>query len=1093
MSLCPRCAGVSPPGARFCPACGTPLIAVPDTRFASPDTYTPPHLAARILGSRSALAGERKQVTVLFADVKGSMELFADRDPEQASRILEETLGLMLEAVHRYEGTVNQVMGDGIMALFGAPLAREDHAVRACYAALRMQERVTAYGDALQREQALPVQIRVGLNSGEVVVRSIGSDLHMAYTAVGQTVNLAARMEQMAKPASILATAETTALAGSRVVTRPLGPIPVRGLAEPVEVHELVGAARLRSRLEGLDARALVPVVGREAELERLLDALSAVRAGRGQVVSLVGEAGVGKSRLLREVTRLGRSEGWLVLEVAGVSFGRAMGYSAGVEMHRQYFEVEDSDSPGVIRDKVGRKLAALDPALEDGVPAILWRLNALPPGSAFLALDAATRRRRADEMSLRIIGSESRRRPAIVVVEDLQWIDAATLDSLSVFVRRVPPSTLVLVSHRPDVEAPIASPVHVQIRLEPLPSAGARELLDGLLGADPALDDVKQLLIERAGGNPLFLEECVRSLVGAGTLEGERGAYRLRRSVVTVEAPAGVRSVLAARIDRLPPDQKWLLQAASVIGDEVPVRLLEAIADTPAEEVRRALGELRSAELLDETALFPDLEYRFTHSLTHDVAYESLLHELRRAVHERIVDAIERVEADRLVERTERLAHHAFLGEVWDRAVAYCRAAGARALARLSSREAVAWFERALAALGHWPDSPEARALAVDLRHELHGALVPQGDHARMLAVLGEAEALAEALGDERRLARALSLRGTTLWELGRSRQALDVGARGLAIAERTGAIDLQAVGNYSMGGAARAVGDYPRAVALLRRNHALLQGELAQETFGLAGLASVLSLGHLVWSLAELGEFEDAIPLAEGAIRLAQKADHAFSLAHAHLGLGGALLRRGQIWEAAAVLERGIALCADVPTLFPPMAGDLSVVSALSGRLERALQLGEQGVARAEAMGRMGRLSLIVTHLGETCVVAGRPKEATRHAERALDLATQGGERGNQVYALRLLGVIAAEQDPPDADAAHERFGRALALAEDLGMRPLAARCHLGLGRLARRIGDTGAAATHLGRAAEMLAEMGMTFWLERMTLDHVGPAHS
>src|SRR5262245_14621384 len=328
MSLCPRCAGVAPPGARFCPACGTPLVAVPDTRFASPDSYTPPHLAARILGSRSALAGERKQVTVLFADVKGSMELFADRDPEQASRILEETLGLMLEAVHRYEGTVNQVMGDGIMALFGAPLAREDHAVRACYAALRMQERVTAYGDALQREQALPVQIRVGLNSGEVVVRSIGSDLHMAYTAVGQTVNLAARMEQMAKPASILATAHTLALAGARVATRPLGPVPVRGLAEPVEVHEIVGAARIRSRMESADSRPQTAFVGRTEELAQLRALLDAARTGPGRLVALVGEAGIGKSRLVREFTRACRAEGCLVLETAGVSYGRAVAYS---------------------------------------------------------------------------------------------------------------------------------------------------------------------------------------------------------------------------------------------------------------------------------------------------------------------------------------------------------------------------------------------------------------------------------------------------------------------------------------------------------------------------------------------------------------------------------------------------------------------------------------------------------------------------------------------------------------------------------------------------------------------------------------------
>src|SRR5262245_44989962 len=328
MSACPRCARPTPSDARFCSACGTPVLPARDTRFASPGAYTPPHLAARILDSRAALAGERKQVTVLFADVKSSMELFAERDPEEVARILEQAIEHMLEAVHRYEGTVTQIMGDGIMALFGAPLAREDHAVRACYAALRMQERIGAYGDALQREGALPVQIRIGLNSGEVVVGSVGSDLHMVYTAVGQTVHLAARMEQMAKPASVLATAHTLALAGARVATRALGPVPVRGLTEPVEVHEIVGAARIRSRLESADSRPQTAFVGRTEELGQLRALLDAARTGPGRLVALVGEAGIGKSRLVREFTRACRAEGCLVLETAGVSYGRAVAYS---------------------------------------------------------------------------------------------------------------------------------------------------------------------------------------------------------------------------------------------------------------------------------------------------------------------------------------------------------------------------------------------------------------------------------------------------------------------------------------------------------------------------------------------------------------------------------------------------------------------------------------------------------------------------------------------------------------------------------------------------------------------------------------------
>ena len=1091
MNPCRRCGRATPPDARFCPQCGTPLVAGLDAaRFASPDAYTPPHLAARILGSRAALAGERKQVTVLFADVKGSMELFAERDPEEAARILEEVLELMMEAVHRYDGTVNQVMGDGIMALFGAPLAREDHAGRACYAALRMQERITVHGDALQRAGGLPVEIRVGLNSGEVVVRSIGSDLQLAYTAVGQTVHLAARMEQMARPGTILATGDTIALAGPRVVTRALGPIPVRGLAEPVEVHTVLGAARLRTRLEATDATALSPFVGRERELGQLQAALAAARGGPGRIVALVGEAGVGKSRLLREFTRHCRAAGALVLETAAVSYGRAVAYSAGIEMNRQYFGIEEDDTPPAIREKVSRRLLALDAKLDDAVPAMLWRLGALPAGSPFLALDPDVRRRRADLASLRVIEREGQDRPVLLVFEDLQWLDSATLASLDGFVAELPASTLVVVSHRPEHDVRWASSAdYLTLRLEPLPAGMSRQLLDALLGPGGGVDSLKQLVIERTDGNPLFIEECVRSLVETGVLGGERGAHRLLRPVAAVEVPAGVRSLLEARIDRLPAEHKSLLQAAAVIGEEVPAGLLEAIAEAPVEEVRHGLAELRDAELLDETALFPDLAYRFKHSLTHDVAYESLLHDTRRALHARIADAIER-DPERLAERSERLAHHAFLGEVWDRAVGYCRDAGRRALARLAGREAIAWFDRALESLAHRPETPESRSLAIDLRLDLYNALVPQGDHARILVVLKETEALAETIGDERRLARVISFLSTNHWELGRSDEAIEHGTRALAIAERVGDLDLQVVGNYGLGGATRALGDYQRAAALLRRNHALLQGPLAQETFGLAGLASVLSLGHLAWTLAELGEFTEGIAVAEQAVVQAHAANHPFSMAHAHLGLGGALLRRGRMGEAMSVLERGIALCVDAPALFPPMAGDLAVAYALAGRIERGLELADQAVTGAERMGRLGRLSLIATHQGEVNLLAGRPDAAIRHARRALDLARAQKERGNEVYALRLLALVAAEIDPPDFDTAQSYFGRAIALAEELGMRPLLARCHLGLGRVARRAGDESGAIKHLARAGELLTEMGMTFWLERLSLDRPGP---
>jgi class 3 adenylate cyclase/tetratricopeptide (TPR) repeat protein len=1092
MTSCPRCGHAAQSGARFCSACGAPLVAAPDpARFGAPHTYTPAHLAQRILGSRAQLAGERKQVTVLFADVQGSMELLADRDPEEAVRILDQALEQMMEAVHRYEGTVNQVMGDGIMALFGAPLAHEDHAVRACYAALRMQERIGAFGDLMRRTAGVPFQIRVGLNSGEVMVRSIENDLSMTYTAVGPTVHLAARMEQMAKPGAILATGDTVALAAGRVATRALGPVPVRGLHTPVEIHEVRGAVTAQTRAQALAARGLTPFVGREADLERLLAALEAARGGPGQAVAVVGEAGVGKSRLVGEFARRAREEGCLVLEAAAVSYGRAVGHRPGIELQRRYFQIEPGDEAAAVRDKITRVVRELDPALEDGLPALEWLHGVAAPESPFLALDVRARRLRSVEVLVRLVERVAQRQPLVMVFEDLQWLDSEGREALDFLIDRLPSATLLLATYRPEHDDGWSRRSgYTRLRLEPLRPDSAGALLTGLLGQAEETAGIRRLVAERARGNPLFLEESVRSLVEAGVLAGAPGAYRVARAAGTLEVPVSVRAVLAARIDRLPADEKRLLQAASVIGEEVPAPLLEAVADAPAEAVREGLAQLGRAELLAETALFPDPVYAFRHSLIHDVAYASLLHESRRVLHARISQAMERLYAERQGEHVERLAHHAFAGELWPPAVRYCREAGLRALGRLSSREAVDFLQRALEALGHLPETPEMRALAVDIGFDLEAALVPLGAHAEGLSVLRSAEAIATKLGDERRLARALSYRSTMHWELGESDAALEAGERAVAIAERVGDLGLQVVGNYSLGGAIRALGDYPGAVAYLRRSLALLDGDRRYETYGLPGLASVLARGHLGWSLAELGEFDDAVTAAEEAIRIAETAGHSYSLAYALLGLGGVLLRRGAMRDAEPILERGLALCAEVPVLFPPFAGDLAVVRALDGRIPEAVELAGQAVARGERMGRLGRLSLIVTHLGEVLVIAGRLGEAMTQARRALALAGDHKERGNQVYALRLLALALGEAATPDLAAARRHGAEALALAESLGMRPLAARCHLSLARLARRDGDGEAATRHRDAAAALLQALGMTYWLDRLDLDRVGP---
>ncbi|HEY3118198.1 MAG TPA: AAA family ATPase, partial [Chloroflexota bacterium] len=453
---CAQCGTQLPVGAKFCLECGKPTDShgTEPPRFASPQSYTPKHLAEKILTSKTALEGERKQVTVLFADLKGSMELLADRDPEEARKLLDPVLEHMMEAIHRYEGTVNQVMGDGIMALFGAPLAHEDHAVRACYAALRMQESVKRYAGEMRRTSGVPLAIRIGLNSGEVLVRSIGSDLHMDYTAVGQTTHLAARMEQLAIPGTILLTPSTLEHVEGYVAVKSLGPVPVKGLANAVDVYELTGAGPAQTRLQAAARRGLTRFVGRDAEIESLRQALEKARSGHGQVVAVVGEPGVGKSRLFWEFIHSHRTQGWLVLESRSASYGQATPFLPVIDLVKAYCQIESQDDRRKMQEKLTGKLLTVDRVLEPTVPALLTLLDVPIEDHQWRALDPLERRRQTLEAIKRLLLRESQVQPLLLVFEDLHWIDSETEACLDSLVESLPSARLLLlVNYRPEYQ----------------------------------------------------------------------------------------------------------------------------------------------------------------------------------------------------------------------------------------------------------------------------------------------------------------------------------------------------------------------------------------------------------------------------------------------------------------------------------------------------------------------------------------------------------------------------------------------------------------------------------------------------------------
>ena len=1047
----------------------------------APLAYTPSYLAEKILTSRSALAGERKQVTVLFADLKGSMELLADRDPEEARQLLDPVLERMMAAVHRYEGTVNQIMGDGIMALFGAPIAHEDHAVRACYAALAMQEAIRRYSDDVRRVHGIEVQLRVGLNSGEVVVRAIGNDLHMDYSAIGQTTHLAARMEQLAPPGSIRLTADTLRLAAGWIQVTPLGPVPVKGLPTPVEVCELVGAGPARTPLQAFAARGLTPFVGRQAELAVLHQALEQAGAGHGQVVAVIGEPGVGKTRLVHEFTQTSRMQGRILLESSATSYGKATPYLPVINLLITYFQIEDRDDGRRRREKLTGRLLTLDPALGPTLSALLALLEVPVEDPVWHALDPAQRRQRTLDALKHLLLRESQVQPLLLVFENLHWIDAETQVFLDALVESLPAARLLLlVNYRPEYQHGWRNTTYyAQLRLDPLPPASAEALLQSLLGDDAGLDPLKARLIEWTQGNPFFLEESVRTLVETQGLVGVPGAYRLAQVLPSIQVPATVQAVLAARIDRLPPEEKQLLQTAAVIGTAVPLALLQAVAEAPEEVLRLGLSHLQAAEFLYETRLFPEHEYTFKHALTQQVAYEMLLQEWRRTLHARIVEALEILAGERVPEQVERLAHHALRGEVWEKAVTYCQQAGARAYDRAAFREAVGAFEQAIQALAHLPEPGDTRGLAIEIRLALGRALRVLGEHGRCLTLLGEAEALARALDDRARLGRVLAQMAHVLRLMRDLDGAMAAGQQAFELAAALGDSALQGQASLNLGQVYAAIGDFGRAAELLRQNVEAAD----RESDRLSTDVRIESRAWLAWTLSEIGTVAEGRGHGEEALRLATLAGRGATLIIAHGCLGRLYLVQGDLEHAIRVYDQGLALCRASGYrggFLRPIVAGLGYASALQGRLAEGRALLEEASSESLLTGGLRGRSLSSAWLSEVCRLAGRGEEAWQHARQALDLAQQRKERGNEALALHQLGVVQAHAASPDVEQAEAHYQQALALANALGMRPLQAHCHRGLGTLYAAIGQREQAHTALSAAIEMYKSMDMTFWL-------------
>jgi class 3 adenylate cyclase/tetratricopeptide (TPR) repeat protein len=1024
--------------------------------------------------SAARLEGERKLITVLFADVVSSTELLAGRDPEEARAELDPVLEVMIEAVHRFDGTVNQVLGDGIMALFGAPLAHEDHAVRACCAAARMQAAMS------QRVASGAVRIRVGLNSGEVVVRSIGSDLKLDYSAVGETTHLAARMEHLAEPGTILLAEATARLAAGFVELSALGPQPVKGLRDPVTVHRLVSVRPIRSALEIAAARGLSPFRSRGIEMALLERALENASAGRGAIVGLVGNAGIGKSRLLWEFVAVGRGAGCLVLEGGAGLQVRGVPFAPLVPILEAWFNLSPGLPARAIRDRVG---SALDDESRSRLLAAALALLGQPVDDpAWLALDPEGRRGRIVEVFRRLLLAPVRPQPLVVVVEDLHWIDPETEWVLETLVQGLPTARLLLLtSYRPEYRPPwVAHEANLELRLEPLSSETADLLLRDLVGPSSDLVSLLAVVAERAAGNPFFLEEGVRHLADSGRLLGKRGAYQRASGEDPIDVPQTIHAVLAARIDRLAPVDKHVLQVASVLGHDVPQTLLRAVADLSAAALDDSLGALEARGLLLSTTTRPVADYSFRHALTQEVALAGLLRERRRHLDVRIVETIEALAADEQPMHVDRLAHHAMSGQLWDRAVVYCRQAGVRASERSALRAAAAYFGQALDALAKLPETGARQREAIDLRLQLRHALSPLGESRRLMETLMEAERLADGLNDRRRsgLVSAFLANFFTVRRIDFN-LAIEYGRRALTAGEEIGDEEVLVLTRGFLALAHYGKADYREAVALADENARLLQGERQFRFFGMALLPAVYCRTVMAWSLAELGEFARGLALADEALAVADQSDHVYSRVFARHGLGVLALRKGDHAESIAALERGAALAREhqLTGILVELAGPLASAYVLAGRAAEAEALLEDAIARAVALRHRLGHGHRTAGLAEAYLGAGRPDEALPLARMAVEFMRAIGGPGLEAWAWHLVAEAAVACG--DLDQADEALAAAADFAERLGMRPLVARCRLARSRLHARQGATDLARVAFQEALDDFHRLRMPRW--------------
>ncbi len=1081
---CSQCGAEVPSGFRFCGLCGANLQATPVPSPHPPMTadrqgrlaaYTPKHLAEKILKGRSALEGERRQVTVLFADVAGFTALAEKLDPEEVHRIIDHCFELITAEVHRFEGTINQYTGDGVMALFGAPIAHEDSPRRAVHAALGIQRALREYSKELQAQKGLALQMRMGTNTGPVVVGRIGDDLRMDYTAVGDTTNLAARLQQSARPGSVLVSEATHRLITGFFETLDLAELPVKGHA-PVRAYEVLRPRGRKARLDVAVERGLTPLVSRDRELQTLVDLFGEVKAGHGQVVFIAGEAGIGKSRLVlefrRALARAGENVTWL--EGGSVSFGQSIPFLPLIDQLRQNFRIEEFDGEPEIIAKVEHGMRRMG-ELEAHIPYMRYLLSVDPGDPAISAMEALARRKKTFDAVRALTLRGAKLRPPVLVFEDLHWIDTSTEEYLSSLMDSVAGVPLMLVlTYRVGYAPPFGSrSFYTTLTLHSLSEAESLAMAGRVLGTEQFPQELKAALMEKAEGVPLFVEEVTKTLLDLGVLRRENGGYRMVKGMTEVGVPDTIQGIIMARLDRLGEDGKRTVQLASVIGRQFLRRLLERIAGLP-DQLEGLLRQLKALEIIYEQGLLPEPAYVFKHAVIQDVAYNSLLRERRKDLHRAVAYAIEELYPDRLAEHYEELAHHFSQGEEWAKAFEYLVRSADKAKDAYANQLALDFYARALEAaervsppispfrtmqiyrgrgqvwrlLSRYPESIiefekmlELARAAGERRGEGEALVELAYSHSMTFSwdhvphaegCANQALSIARETGDQWVLAKSLTQLAGVDTIRGNLEEASRKCEESLGIGRGSGFKDVIVESLYLLGAHANWRGEFPKAIVVCREaEHA------AAEIHD--GFNELVALAFGCLPQIALGQYAEAFARIGGGLAKAQERNNTFivgrltnSLGWLHQELGD--FRRAVEYdrESAELGQRTKNSNVEISALI-----NLSLDYLSLGEPGRALSLLQDTFDRMEkfAFGaHRWRWSIhLLTYLAEVLVAIGKPEQALVQVEKALEQAraTNSTKYVGKAHALRGGITLAARQwTQAEADLAE-----ALRIAQEIG----------------------------------------------------------